>query len=132
MQKFFDDILSEPYDLAVNYELSILARCFEECKDPSIIRQYPRFIEFAAGYIQKNWFINNHYIAQLLINNPGLLSQDKIYKVILETLTKCKEILINQDSKLLSDLAIDVIVKTYSLKIWKKELNMSEGKLLVF
>ena len=121
LQKFFDDLLSEPYDLAVSYELNLLARCFEECKDPSIIKQYAKFIEFTAGYIQNNWFINNHYIAQLLRHNPGLLSQEKIYQVILEAVTKCEEILINQDSKLLSEFAIDVIVNTYSFN------NIEEG-----
>ena len=121
LQKFFDDLLSEPYDLAVNYELNLLARCFEECKDLSIINQYAKFIEFTAGYIQNNWFINNHYIAQLLRYNLNLLSQEKIYSVILEILARCEEILINQDSKLLSDLTVDVIVKTYSFK------NLEEG-----
>ena len=44
---FFDDILSEPYDLAVSYELNLLARCFEECKDPSFIKQYARVLIIA-------------------------------------------------------------------------------------
>ena len=91
LQSFFDDLLSEPYDLAVNYELNLLARCFEECKDPSTIKQYAKFIEFTAGYIQNNWFINSHYIAQLLSHNPSLLSQEKVYQVILEVFNKCKE-----------------------------------------
>ena len=108
LQKFFDDLLSEPYDLAVNYELNLLSRCFKECKNPSIIKQYPRFIEFAAGYIQNNWLISKHSIAQLLAYNHDLLSQEKIYSVILKVLSQCEIILYKEDSKKLSTLALDI------------------------
>ena len=133
LQKFFDDLISEPYDLAVNYELNLLARCFEECKDPSIIKQYAKFIEFAAGYIQNNWFINNHYIAQLLKNNPSLLGQGKIYQVIVEALSKCEKIILGkQDNNELVDFATDVIVKTYSFKNIKEGIEYVRGKFTSF
>lgn len=42
---YFDDMLSKPYDLAKTYEIILLARCFEECKNPSSIRQYENFMK---------------------------------------------------------------------------------------
>ena len=117
LQKFFDDLISEPYDLAVNYELNLLARCFEECKNPSIIKQYAKFVEFVAGYIQNNWFINNHYIAQLLSHNPGLLSQEKIYQVILGVIDKCKKIILDkQYNELPYEFSTDFIANTHFLE----------------
>ena len=116
LQKFFDDLLSEPYDLAVNYELNLLARCFEECQNPSIITQYPKFIEFAADYIQNNWIISSHSIAQLLKYNPRLLYQEKTSQVILEILNKGEEIVLSkQDNQKLSEFAKDITTNSTSL-----------------
>ena len=61
LQKFFNDLISKPYDLKVNYELNLLTRCFAECKNPSIIKQYSEFIEYLVIFIQDNWPTNSHF-----------------------------------------------------------------------
>ena len=128
LQKFFEDLLSEPYDLAVIYELNLLARCFSECKNPAIIRQYPKFIEFTAGYIQNNWFMSKHSIARLLTYNPDLISQEKICSVILKVFSQCEIILYKKDSQKLSKLTLDIantlfFKNTETVKHVRRDIN---------
>ena len=128
LQKFFKDLLLEPYDLAVNYELNLLARCFEECKVPSIMKQYSKFIEFVVDYIKDNWFVNSHSIAQLLTYNPCLLNQEKVSQVILEVLTKCEKIILcEQAHQEFSRLEKDIIDNSSKLN----ELNVKDIRVKV-
>ncbi|MBS0648003.1 MAG: NACHT domain-containing protein [Verrucomicrobia bacterium] len=75
LQRFFNDLLSEPYDLAVGYELRLVARCFEECQDPMDIKQYSGFIKQVILYLQED--ILEELKAAVLIENPRLFQHAK-------------------------------------------------------
>jgi len=80
LKVFFNHLLSEPYDLAIGYELRLLARCFEECKDPKVIPQYEYFIEKANVYLQEN--PREELKSNLLMGNPRLLKVKEIMQFL--------------------------------------------------
>lgn len=76
LQVFFDDLFSEPRDLAVSYGLRLQALCFEECEKPENIFQYNDFIEQAVNFL--NVCINPQLIVDLLTGNNRLFTHEKV------------------------------------------------------
>ncbi|MBS4169054.1 ankyrin repeat domain-containing protein [Parachlamydia sp. AcF125] len=71
LQAFFDDLFAEPYDLAVGNEIDLIAECFEECQDPTTVKQYEAFIELVKDYIA--------HLSLLDLNFAYLLKNKKIF-----------------------------------------------------
>ncbi|MBS4167636.1 ankyrin repeat domain-containing protein [Parachlamydia sp. AcF125] len=71
LQSFFDDLFAEPQDLAVRSELNLIAECFEECQDPTVVKQYEGFIELVKDYMA--------YLFSLDLNFEHLLKNKKIF-----------------------------------------------------
>ncbi|MBP7073889.1 MAG: NACHT domain-containing protein [Rhabdochlamydiaceae bacterium] len=79
LQLFFDDLFSEPHDLAISYDLRMKAYCFEECKKPENISQYNSFIEQIVKFL--NTCPNQQLIVNLLTGNSKLISQKEVAAV---------------------------------------------------
>ena len=89
LQNFFNDLFSPPYDLAVRYELNLLASCFEECQNPSIIKQYSGFIKVVKAYIEEAPYEELKY--ELLNRKEKLLNHPEIVKVIKRHLSRSQQ-----------------------------------------
>ncbi|MBS0648004.1 MAG: NACHT domain-containing protein [Verrucomicrobia bacterium] len=98
---YFNDLLSEPYDLAVGFELRLLARCFEECKDTSVIPQYILFIEHVLIYLHE--YLPERLKADLFIENPRLLSHEKVVQLFTDNLRDNRKL--NSTSRILREIA---------------------------
>ena len=75
--KFFEDFLKEPYDLASGYELRLLARCFEECKQSDSIPAYDNFIQQVIAYLMIN--PRESLKVSLLAGNPRIVSDARVF-----------------------------------------------------
>ncbi|MBS4168595.1 HEAT repeat domain-containing protein [Parachlamydia sp. AcF125] len=71
LQSFFDDLFSEPKDLAVRSELNLIAGCFDECQNPAMVKQYEGFIELVRDYMA--------HLSLLDLNFAYLLKNEKIF-----------------------------------------------------
>ena len=84
LRDFFDDLFSEPRDLAISYALKLHARCFEECEDPTTVPQYTDFINMVIGYLKKH--PNELLKMGLLTDNSTLISHEEVAQVFIEYL----------------------------------------------
>lgn len=100
LQALFDDLFSEPYDLAEVYELRLLARCFEECKDAGVILQYSKFIEQCIIFLKKTPFIKLKL--NLFLDNPKLFSHKKLIEHLRNSLLEK-----NKDTQILLEKLAD-------------------------
>ncbi|MBS4168608.1 HEAT repeat domain-containing protein [Parachlamydia sp. AcF125] len=85
LQSFFDDLFSEPHDLAVRSELNLIAECFEECQNPAIVRQYTGFIKLMESYITCLSSLGLDF--GRLIRNRNLFNHPKVMYAIGELLS---------------------------------------------
>ncbi|MBF5059043.1 NACHT domain-containing protein [Candidatus Neptunochlamydia vexilliferae] len=88
LQAFFDDLFSKPRDLAKGYELSLFARCFEECNAHEKVKQYKELVKCAAEYIKQAPIQEMNF--QLLNRSPRLLDNQVIVNALLEPKEKRK------------------------------------------
>ncbi|MBS4168301.1 HEAT repeat domain-containing protein [Parachlamydia sp. AcF125] len=88
LQSFFDDLFAAPQDLAVSSELALIAECFEECQDPTVVKQYEGFIVLVKDYI-KYLCLKGLGFRQLL-RNKNLLNHPEIVGVVRELLSDPK------------------------------------------
>ncbi|MBS4168460.1 ankyrin repeat domain-containing protein [Parachlamydia sp. AcF125] len=84
LQSFFDDLFSQPKDLAVSSELNLIAECFEECQDPLVVKQYMGFIGLVKDYIKSLCLLNLDF--KRLLSNKSLLNHPEIARTIGELL----------------------------------------------
>ncbi|MBS4169087.1 NACHT domain-containing protein [Parachlamydia sp. AcF125] len=86
LQQFFDDLFAGPYDLAVRNELTLIAQCFEECQNPSVVSQYKGFVKLLKDYIK--------YLCRLglefdqLLSNKDFLSYSAVVHSVEELLAE--------------------------------------------
>ncbi len=87
LQLFFNDLYSEPRDLAESYELTLFAQCFEECLPEHLeqIDQYEGFITSAISYIHKAPVQEMKF--QLLRGNTKLLCNPNLMVTILDLIS---------------------------------------------
>ncbi|MCB1107706.1 MAG: NACHT domain-containing protein, partial [Chlamydiia bacterium] len=125
LSTYIDDLMSEPKDLAVINECSLLAACFEQCKDPSILKQYTPFIRTIVHLIRHNRLTNNH-LFQVLGASTKVFQHDEIVNVICENLLDY-----NNEAKQQYTLnELKVIAKTavcVPQKIWKSMIEIIEN-----
>ncbi|MBS4168269.1 HEAT repeat domain-containing protein [Parachlamydia sp. AcF125] len=76
LQPFFDDLFAAPQDFTVRSELHLIAGCFEECQNPSIVKQYGGFIELAKDYIIHLSCLGLDY--GRLLRNKNLLNHPQV------------------------------------------------------
>ncbi|MBS4167247.1 hypothetical protein NEOC65_002353 [Neochlamydia sp. AcF65] len=76
LQSFFDDLFAEPHDLAVKSELNLIAECFEECQNPTLVRQYEGFIELVKDYVIHLSLSGLNF--EMLLRNKSLFNHHKI------------------------------------------------------
>ncbi|MBS4168592.1 HEAT repeat domain-containing protein [Parachlamydia sp. AcF125] len=99
LQSFFDDLFAAPQDLAVSSELTLIAECFEECENPTLVKQYNGFVELVKDYVKHLCLLNLDFERLLrnkkLFNHPEivhtlkeLLSDPRTRKDVLETLLR--------------------------------------------
>lgn len=118
LQLFFADLAAEPFDLAMGYELSLFARCFEECKKPCSIASYPHFIEAVIDYLRTNPLPELQ--VRLLAGNPTILTNDPVLEFFNKNLTtKYVSIIMELAEKkhFFSDSFTSMIVNSNSLNI---------------
>ena len=89
LKSFFNDLFSEPYDLAENYELNLISRCFQECKNPQLIPQFKNFIKKITNYIQNCSLITP--VEEMLYKNQMLLAQPEITTLIVAKIRDPRE-----------------------------------------
>ncbi|MBS4168463.1 HEAT repeat domain-containing protein [Parachlamydia sp. AcF125] len=85
LQNFFDDLFAAPQDLAVSSELTLIAECFEECQDPSVVKQYDGFIELVKDYMKSLCLLGLNF--ERLFSNKKLFSHPEIVRTIGELLS---------------------------------------------
>ncbi|MBS4168593.1 HEAT repeat domain-containing protein [Parachlamydia sp. AcF125] len=85
LQPFFDDLFAAPRDLAVSGELALIAECFEECQDPTVVKQYNGFIGLVKGYIKHLCLLNLNF--ERLLRNTNFLNHPEIIHTIRELLS---------------------------------------------
>ncbi|MBS4167809.1 ankyrin repeat domain-containing protein [Parachlamydia sp. AcF125] len=88
LQSFFDDLFTKPRDLAISGELALIAGCFEECQDPTVVKQYDGFIELVKDYI--NYFCLLGLGLERLLRHKNLLNHPEIVHIITELLSDPK------------------------------------------
>ncbi|MBS4169140.1 NACHT domain-containing protein [Parachlamydia sp. AcF125] len=71
LQPFFDDLFAEPRDLVIRNEINLIAECFEECQDPTLVKQYEGFIELVKDYMA--------HLSLLDLDFTHLLKNKKIF-----------------------------------------------------
>ncbi|KIC76463.1 hypothetical protein DB41_GC00300 [Neochlamydia sp. TUME1] len=80
LQSFFDDLFAGPHDLAVRSELHLIASCFEECQNPTQVRQYEGFIELVKDYMIDLSLLGLDF--EGLLRNKSLFNHPKIMHTI--------------------------------------------------
>ncbi|MBS4168373.1 HEAT repeat domain-containing protein [Parachlamydia sp. AcF125] len=88
LQSFFDDLFAEPHDLAARSELYLIAECFEECRDPTLVNQYADFIKLVKDYIKYLCLLNLDF--GRLLRNRNFLNHPEILHTIRELLSDPK------------------------------------------
>ncbi|MBS4168306.1 HEAT repeat domain-containing protein [Parachlamydia sp. AcF125] len=88
LQSFFDDLFAAPQDLAISSELTLIAECFEECQDPSLVKQYNGFIELVKDYIKHICLLGLGF--ERLLRNKNLFTHPEIVSTIRELLSDSK------------------------------------------
>ncbi|MBS4168594.1 HEAT repeat domain-containing protein [Parachlamydia sp. AcF125] len=88
LQSFFDDLFAAPQDLAVSGELALIAECFEECQDPTAVKQYNGFIGLVKDYIKHFCLLNLDF--ERLLRNRNFLNHPEILHTIRELLSDPK------------------------------------------
>ncbi|MBS4168377.1 ankyrin repeat domain-containing protein [Parachlamydia sp. AcF125] len=86
LQFFFDDLFAAPQDFAVRSELNLIAECFEECQNPTIVRQYKGFIELVKDYIIRLSLLD--LVCVRLLRNKNLLNHPQVTCAIGELLSE--------------------------------------------
>ncbi|MBS4168302.1 HEAT repeat domain-containing protein [Parachlamydia sp. AcF125] len=84
LQSFFDDLFAMPHDLAINSELVLIADCFEECQDPTVVKQYDGFIELLKDYMK--YLCLQGLGFERFLSNKNLLNHPEIVRTITELL----------------------------------------------
>ncbi|MBS4168597.1 NACHT domain-containing protein [Parachlamydia sp. AcF125] len=85
LQHFFDDLFAAPQDFAVSGELTLIAECFEECQNPSVVKQYDGFIRLVKDYIKHLFLLNLDF--ERLLRNRNFLNHPEILPTIGELLS---------------------------------------------
>ncbi|MBS4168596.1 HEAT repeat domain-containing protein [Parachlamydia sp. AcF125] len=88
LQSFFDDLFAAPQDLAVSGELTLIAECFEECQDPTMVKQYDGFIKLVKGYLKHLYLQGLGF--ESLLRNKNLFNHPEIVHTIRELLSDTK------------------------------------------
>jgi predicted acylesterase/phospholipase RssA len=86
---FFNDLFSNPQDLAFSHLLMLKAACFEECDEPENIFQYKIFIQQAVKFLRVN--LNEKLKTKLLTGNQKLFFHSDIIQVFKENLKNDRE-----------------------------------------